>query len=209
MTAQELVKKYCNGTNDIDLFKVLVKAAGILDVYEDSSIEEDLEDFNLAELIDEFVKAADYKSISENDDEDVLSNIDSIQNDNYYNNRILTGVFWLDNMDCDFGEGAAKLIKPLLEIRKYISYEDCYFLDEETLASFKLREKYASEFSEGLDIYDFLEYLKDNGLDVYNDDVDICYEEKTVYVFIDNITTADEAEEILKKIKAKIDEYKK
>ena len=57
-------------------------------------------------------------------------------------------------------------------------------------------------------IYDFLEYLKDNGLDVYNDDIDICYEEKTVYVFIDNITTADEAEEILKKIKAKIDEYK-
>lgn len=204
MTEQDLIKKYCNGTNDIELFRVLANAAGIFDVYDSYSIEEDLDDFDLAELIDEFVKAADYKSIYANDTEDVLDKINRVQNDNYYNNRVLTGIFWLDNMDSDFGDGAAKLIKPLLEVAKYIAYDFCYFIDEETLESYKLRAQYASEFSEGLDLYDFIEYLNDNGLDVYDDDIDICYGAKTVYVFTDNITTADEAKEILNKIKAKI-----
>ena len=212
VSIDNLIEKYCNGTDDIKLFySILYLIGDISDFdYKIAEDEEEVSKLDLDALINAFVDKADFNSIATEDPDqnDTVELIDAYMNDDYNGGQSIHYAFYFDPDECEtFTQRSAKILGPFLEANRFITdpgYPNTYFRDNEVYEDYKFRCDYASEYFDGLDIDDFLKYLKDIGLDVYTDDNDIVYIDKTVYTFEDNIYTKQEADEIVSKIKSKI-----
>ena len=155
------------------------------------------EEFNdiIDTLIEEIFKKYDDKF------KDILDDIlDDIYDTFYY--HWYSGVYESDN---DFSKIGDILVKRNGWIMD--EYGD-YFIDNETMENFHFLSKYDGLETGNVDIYNFLDYVKDCGInDIYNDDVDIFYNSSTIFEFPyeDGITSKEEADEYIKKIKKFID----
>ena len=204
MTVKELVDKYCNGKDDEKLFNAIIHITyefGHEWPYELDENEDEFRNLDEDDLVKLFITKVnlyicDYWKL--------IEHVDDILHDNYCGRVVIYGSFDLFDIGGFLDVTFLKLFEICLKEAGYVKDGTLYCDSEETKEEYEFIAKYASKFADGLDIYDFLDYLKDNGLDVYNDDDSICYGSKTVYTFDDNITSLEEAKEILKEIKAKL-----